>query len=177
MVLNLSCPAVSQTCNLIFLPLLSMVLILKSIPIVVMNDGLNLSSTNLNNKQDFPTPESPTNNNFMIMSYDLDGAALPLIMCAVVCVFARWSEWMGFKLVWHARQPNVGSCGGKIASFKLPARRSRYDTDHRRNDKNDKRAGVDAEHSIISLCYWSSIQSVGTRAIFTFCGAHYSTLS
>lgn len=45
-----------------------------------MNEGLNLSSTKRNNKHDFPTPESPTNNNFMIISYDLEGAALVLMM-------------------------------------------------------------------------------------------------
>ena len=36
MVLNLSCPAVSQICSFIFLPSTSMVRILKSTPIVVM---------------------------------------------------------------------------------------------------------------------------------------------
>lgn len=160
MVLNLSCPAVSQTCNLIFLPLLSMVLILKSIPIVVMNDGLNLSSTNLNNKQDFPTPESPTNNNFMIMSYDLDGAALPLIMCAVVCVFARWSEWMGFKLVWHARQPNVGSCGGKnrilqIARKEVPLR---HGSPKERQERQESGGWCGAQYYFVMLLKFHPIR-------------------
>jgi hypothetical protein len=34
-------PAVSQICSLIFLPSMSIVRILKSIPIVVMNEGVN----------------------------------------------------------------------------------------------------------------------------------------
>lgn len=36
-----------------------MVRILKSIPIVVMNEGVQASSQNLSNKHDLPTPESP----------------------------------------------------------------------------------------------------------------------
>ena len=36
-----------------------MVRILKSIPIVVMNEGVQASSQNLSNRHDLPTPESP----------------------------------------------------------------------------------------------------------------------
>ena len=75
MVLNLSWPAnfqyelddyliryiymlpVSQICNLILLPSNSIVLILKSIPIVVMKEGVNESSENRNRRQLFPTPK------------------------------------------------------------------------------------------------------------------------
>lgn len=38
-----------------------MVRILKSIPIVVMNEGVKESSLNLSRQHDFPTPESPIN--------------------------------------------------------------------------------------------------------------------
>lgn len=64
-------------------------------------------------------------------------------------------EVNGWDLNWFDMlvSQTLGRVGVRIASFKLPARRSRYDTDHRRNDKNDKRAGVDAEHIISSLCY------------------------
>lgn len=77
-VLNRSCPAVSQICNLIRFPSSSMVLILKSIlkiteelvrkkkfrrcsgvkiyPIVVIKLGVNESSENRKSKQLFPTP-------------------------------------------------------------------------------------------------------------------------
>jgi hypothetical protein len=56
MVRKRSCPAVSQICSFTFLPLMSIVLILKSIPIVVMNVGLNVSFAYRNNKQVLPTP-------------------------------------------------------------------------------------------------------------------------
>jgi len=51
-------PAVSQICSLIFFPSISMVLILKSIPIVVMKEGVNWSSLNRRRRQDFPTPRN-----------------------------------------------------------------------------------------------------------------------
>ena len=59
MVRKRSCPAVSQICSLTRLPSSSMVLILKSIPMVVIKDGVNESSLNRNRQQDLPTPESP----------------------------------------------------------------------------------------------------------------------
>jgi len=43
-------------CNLILLPSSSIVRILKSIPIVVMNDGVHASSQNRSKRHDFPTP-------------------------------------------------------------------------------------------------------------------------
>lgn len=58
MVRKRSCPAVSQICNFIRFPSNSIVLILKSIPIVVMKLGENESSQNLSNKQLFPTPKT-----------------------------------------------------------------------------------------------------------------------
>ena len=61
MLWNLSWPAVSQTCNWIFLPLYSMVLILKSTPIVVMKLGSNSSPANLFRMQVLPTEELPIN--------------------------------------------------------------------------------------------------------------------
>ena len=42
--------------SFIRLPSSSMVRILKSMPIVVIKDGVHASSQNLNSKQDFPTP-------------------------------------------------------------------------------------------------------------------------
>lgn len=42
-----------------------MVRILKSIPMVVMNDGVNESSLNRNRQHDFPTPESPISSNLI----------------------------------------------------------------------------------------------------------------
>jgi hypothetical protein len=41
------------------LPSSSIVLILKSMPIVVMKDGVKESSLNRNRQHDLPTPESP----------------------------------------------------------------------------------------------------------------------
>ena len=55
-VLNRSWPAVSQIWSLILLPSNSIVRILKSIPMVVMKEGVNESSENLKSKHDFPTP-------------------------------------------------------------------------------------------------------------------------
>jgi len=60
MVRKRSCPAVSQICSFTFLPLMSIVLILKSIPIVVMNVGLKVSFAYRNNKQVLPTPAAST---------------------------------------------------------------------------------------------------------------------
>lgn len=54
-------PAVSQIWSLMRLPSSSMVRILKSIPMVVMKDGVKESSEKRSNRQDLPTPmrESP----------------------------------------------------------------------------------------------------------------------
>lgn len=49
-------------CNFIRFPSNSIVLILKSIPIVVIKEGVQASSQNLNKRQDLPTPESPISN-------------------------------------------------------------------------------------------------------------------
>ncbi len=59
MVRKRSWPAVSQICSLTRLPSSSMVLILKSMPMVVMKDGVNESSLKRSRQQDLPTPESP----------------------------------------------------------------------------------------------------------------------
>jgi hypothetical protein len=59
MVRNRSCPAVSQICSLTRFPSSSMVLILKSMPMVVMKDGVKESSLKRRRQHDFPTPESP----------------------------------------------------------------------------------------------------------------------
>lgn len=59
MVRKRSWPAVSQICSLTRLPSSSMVLILKSMPIVVMKDGVKESSLKRSRQHDLPTPESP----------------------------------------------------------------------------------------------------------------------
>jgi hypothetical protein len=59
MVRKRSCPAVSHICSLTRLPSSSIVLILKSMPIVVMKLGVKESSLNRNRQHDLPTPESP----------------------------------------------------------------------------------------------------------------------
>lgn len=59
MVRKRSWPAVSQICSLTRLPSSSMVRILKSMPMVVMNDGVKESSLKRSRQQDLPTPESP----------------------------------------------------------------------------------------------------------------------
>ena len=55
--LNRILPAVSQICSLIFFPSISIVRILKSMPIVVMKDGVNWSSLNRRRRHDLPTPK------------------------------------------------------------------------------------------------------------------------
>lgn len=62
---NRSCPAVSQICSFTLLPSRSMVLILKSMPIVVINEGVKLSSEKRSRQHDFPTPESPIRSSFI----------------------------------------------------------------------------------------------------------------
>lgn len=47
------------------LPSSSIVRILKSIPIVVIKDGVKESSLNRRRQQDFPTPESPIRRSFI----------------------------------------------------------------------------------------------------------------
>jgi hypothetical protein len=59
MVRNRSWPAVSHICSLTRLPSSSIVRILKSMPMVVMKDGVNESSLNRSKQHDLPTPESP----------------------------------------------------------------------------------------------------------------------
>lgn len=49
----------TQICSLIRLPSSSIVLILKSMPMVVIKDGVKESSEKRKRRQDFPTPESP----------------------------------------------------------------------------------------------------------------------
>ena len=59
MVRKRSWPAVSQICNLTRFPSSSMVLILKSMPMVVIKDGVKESSLKRSRQHDLPTPESP----------------------------------------------------------------------------------------------------------------------
>lgn len=56
MVRKRSCPAVSQICSFTRTPSRSTVRILKSMPIVVMNDVWKSSSEKRNNRHDLPTP-------------------------------------------------------------------------------------------------------------------------
>ena len=58
-VLNLSWPAVSHICSFTLFPSSSIVLILKSMPIVVIKEGVKESSLNRRRQHDLPTPESP----------------------------------------------------------------------------------------------------------------------
>ena len=62
LVLNLSCPAVSQICILTVFPFKSKVLILKSTPIVGKKLSLKIFSENRSNKLDLPTQEFPISN-------------------------------------------------------------------------------------------------------------------
>jgi hypothetical protein len=59
MVRKRSWPAVSHICSFTRLPSSSMVRILKSMPMVVMKDGVKESSLKRNKQHDLPTPESP----------------------------------------------------------------------------------------------------------------------
>uniref|UniRef100_A0A6B2LWZ0 Uncharacterized protein n=1 Tax=Arcella intermedia TaxID=1963864 RepID=A0A6B2LWZ0_9EUKA len=61
--MNLSCPAVSQIWSLTVVPPRSSVRILKSTPIVLMNDSVKVLSANRRSKLLFPTPESPMRSN------------------------------------------------------------------------------------------------------------------
>lgn len=65
MVRNRSCPAVSQICSFTRLPSSSIVRILKSIPMVVMKEGVNESSLKRSKQHDLPTPESPISNSLI----------------------------------------------------------------------------------------------------------------
>lgn len=60
-----SWPAVSHICSLTRLPSSSIVRILKSMPMVVMNDGVKESSLKRSRQHDFPTPESPMSRSFI----------------------------------------------------------------------------------------------------------------
>ena len=68
MVRNLSWPAVSQIWSLMRLSSISMFLILKSIPIVVMKVGEKESLAYRRRRQVFPTPESPIIRSLICMS-------------------------------------------------------------------------------------------------------------
>ncbi len=65
MVRKRSCPAVSHIWSLTLLPSSSMVRILKSMPMVVMKEGVKESSLKRSRQQDFPTPESPIRRSFI----------------------------------------------------------------------------------------------------------------
>ena len=59
MVRKRSWPAVSHICSFTRLPSSSIVRILKSIPMVVIKDGVKESSLKRSRQHDLPTPESP----------------------------------------------------------------------------------------------------------------------
>ena len=59
---------VSQICNLVFVPSISMFFILKSIPIVVIYDSEKESQVYRRSMHVFPTPESPSMSNLMCRS-------------------------------------------------------------------------------------------------------------
>jgi len=67
-VLNRSWPAVSHICSFTLFPSRSIVLILKSIPMVVMKEGVKLSSENRRRQHDLPTPLSPMRRSFICRS-------------------------------------------------------------------------------------------------------------
>ena len=76
MVRKRSCPAVSQICSLTRLPSSSIVRILKSMPMVVMKEGVKLSSLNLNKQHDLPTPESPMSSSLICARQQLSEEGL-----------------------------------------------------------------------------------------------------
>lgn len=65
------CDLTYHICSLIFLPSISMVRILKSIPMVDMKVVLNAASLKRNNTHVLPTPESPISSNLNRQSYVL----------------------------------------------------------------------------------------------------------
>lgn len=67
-VLKRSCPAVSHICSFTLLPSSSIVRILKSMPMVVMKEGVKESSLKRSRQQDFPTPESPISRSLICAS-------------------------------------------------------------------------------------------------------------
>lgn len=80
MVRNLSWPAVSHICSLTRFPSSSIVRILKSMPIVVMNDGVNESSLKRNRQHDFPTPESPMSNSLIYIFAESFKQSVPAVL-------------------------------------------------------------------------------------------------
>ena len=88
MVLNLSCPAVSQICSFTLFPSNSIVRILKSMPMVVMNEGVKESSLNRKRQHDFPTPESPISNSLICGFWSVceDGTAVECHMYQEVII-------------------------------------------------------------------------------------------
>jgi hypothetical protein len=65
MVRKRSWPAVSHICSFTRLPSSSIVRILKSMPMVVMKEGVNESSLKRKRQHDFPTPLSPMSSNLI----------------------------------------------------------------------------------------------------------------
>lgn len=76
MVRNRSWPAVSQICSLTRFPSSSMVLILKSMPMVVMKDGVKESSLKRSRQHDLPTPESPIRSSLIYSRVGVSGSRL-----------------------------------------------------------------------------------------------------
>ena len=59
-----------------------MVLILKSIPIVVMNEGVKESSLNRSRQHDLPTPESPIRSSLIYMTRRVSESYQEAVACS-----------------------------------------------------------------------------------------------
>lgn len=79
-VLKRSWPAVSHICSFTRLPSSSIVLILKSMPIVVMKEGVKESSLKRSRQQDLPTPESPISSSLIYGAVPVSKCVSPLIL-------------------------------------------------------------------------------------------------
>ena len=84
----------THICSLIRLPSNSIVLILKSIPIVVINDGVNESSLKRNNKHDLPTRQSyglhtcyVSNGSMQVLPYSINNIFIEVYsyVCLLMC--------------------------------------------------------------------------------------------
>lgn len=95
-----SWPAVSQIWSLTRLPSNSIVRILKSIPMVVIKDGVNESSLKRNRQQDLPTPESPISRSLIWgagQPHVNTMSCLPFIMIRTAEGESRMFEGTGFE--------------------------------------------------------------------------------
>lgn len=87
MVRKRSWPAVSQICSFTRLPSSSIVRILKSMPIVVMKEGVKESSLKRRRQQDLPTPESPIRRSLIYVRERV------WLACWVLCIEVDWGRW------------------------------------------------------------------------------------